>query len=171
MWYRSWALPGADGTWGYKLNGSHELGDPSQFHPLSKQPIQTLLDDWKTDPSATAAGGLDETYESITKIETPYCFDPRNLETRKQQRRRMKETIEALSVPGQTVLLVSHGGPVTHLFEELTGQEWTVHGESVYCCYSIYKKDGDSWTPVRVNEYQYLNETTQSDNYVNDDTP
>ena len=59
------------------------------------------------------------------------------------------------------------------MFEELTGQEWTVHGESVYCCYSIYKKEesSSSWTPVRVNEYQYLNESIQSDNYVNDDAP
>ena len=35
---------------------------------------------------------------------------------------------------------LSVGGPVTHLYENLTGNDWSVHGESKYCCYSIYRR-------------------------------
>jgi hypothetical protein len=43
---------------------------------------------------------------------------------------------------------------VTHLYESLTGNNWDVHGESKYCCYSVYdQKDGtDNWTPRLVNQ-------------------
>ena len=46
------------------------------------------------------------------------------------------------------------GGPVTHLYESLTGNKWTVHGTSKYCCYSIYRqKEGEeTWEPLVVNE-------------------
>ena len=43
---------------------------------------------------------------------------------------------------------------MTHLYESLTGNKWDVHGESKYCCYSIYQQtDGeDMWKPLVVNE-------------------
>lgn len=46
------------------------------------------------------------------------------------------------------------GGPVTHLYESLTGNNWDVHGESKYCCYSIYQQaDGEAtWKPLVVNQ-------------------
>ncbi len=46
------------------------------------------------------------------------------------------------------------GGPVTHLYDSLTGNKWTVHGVSKYCCYSIYQqKEGEeTWTPLVVNQ-------------------
>ena len=54
---------------------------------------------------------------------------------------------------------MSHGGPVTHLYESLTGNEWTTHGMSKYCCYSIYqKKESEAtslWTPLVVNQVLY----------------
>jgi len=69
-------------------------------------------------------------------------------------------------------MVTSHGAPVIHLFETLTGQPWTVHGKSVYCCYSIYKSvtnvdDGTTtWEPLVVNESKYLHEELQGDNYI-----
>lgn len=46
------------------------------------------------------------------------------------------------------------GGPVTHLYESLTGNHWNKHGDSKYCCYSIYQQEerNDTWTPVVVNQ-------------------
>jgi hypothetical protein len=45
------------------------------------------------------------------------------------------------------------GGPVTHLYESLTGNNWNVHGVAKYCCYSIYKQEGcESWKPFVVNQ-------------------
>ena len=45
------------------------------------------------------------------------------------------------------------GGPVTHLYESLTGNHWDKHGVSKYCCYSIYQQNGGeaAWTPLVVN--------------------
>jgi broad specificity phosphatase PhoE len=84
----------------------------------------------------------------------------------------MMETVSKLSQPGTTVLLVSHGGPVTHLYEEMTGNNWSVHGESSYCCYSIYQQDADAtsdnkkWSAVSVNETKYLHETVTTERHV-----
>jgi len=196
-WYRSWALPGSDGTWAFQRNS---VLDPSTFHPLSKQPIQTLLDECcckqlkqqQDQADNDNDNGIDSAHVSKTTIASSYSFHPCHLESRKQQRVRMKQTLDALAGgPGTTVLLVTHGGPATHLFEELTGQPWSVHGDSVYCCYSIYKgattttttknpgttnSDGAScssltWTPIRVNQFEYLNESDlQGDNYVDNNT-
>jgi len=166
QWFRSWALPGTDGTWGFQLNGSPDF-DPATLHPWSKQPVQRLplFQDWKTDT------GLDLTYEPQTAIEVPFSFDPLHLETREQQCARMKAVIEKVSKDGECVMVTSHGAPVLHLFEELTGQPWTVHGKSVYCCYSIYKsvanEDGTTaWEPLAVNESSYLHEVLKGDNYM-----
>lgn len=56
------------------------------------------------------------------------------------------------------------GGPVTHLYESLTGNKWDVHGESKYCCYSIYQQtDGeDTWTPLVVNQVLGTEQGTSS---------
>ena len=183
-WFRSWSLPGADGTWGFQLNGRPDY-DPETLHPWSRQPVQELplFEDWKV-----TTGGLDLEYEPKTRIESPFTFDPLNLETRKQQCDRMKAVIETVSNDGECVMLISHGAPVLHLFEELTGQPWKDHGQSVYCCYSIYKyvvtTHGDdpsngignekatiekTWVPVAINESNYLLETLQGDNYITAD--
>lgn len=46
------------------------------------------------------------------------------------------------------------GGPVTHLYESLTGNNWNLHGVSKYCCYSIYQQGegDDKWKPLVVNQ-------------------
>ena len=82
-----------------------------------------------------------------------------------------------------TVLL---GGPVTHLYENLTGNDWSVHGESKYCCYSIYRRwidddddndneddDGSNkvatttlrprWEPLVVNQTVHVDHNKDSD--------
>ena len=43
---------------------------------------------------------------------------------------------------------------MTHLYENLTGNSWKVHGNSKYCCFSIYRKEEDKelWEPLVVNE-------------------
>jgi broad specificity phosphatase PhoE len=165
QWYRSWSLPGSNGTWGFRLNG-FKTYDPDTLHPLAKRPVQPLLENWKNDET------VDTSYQPKTAITEPYCFHPTHLETRQDQRRRMVQTLEAVSETGKTVMVVSHGGPVTHLYEELTGNHWTKHGESTYCCYSIYKKkkeedqDGRQWEPVTVNRSNYLHEKLTPERHV-----
>jgi broad specificity phosphatase PhoE len=171
-WYRSWALPGSDGTWGFRLPGQ-EIIDPVTLHPASKQPVGSLLD-WKATLSPSTGGNrsLDLNYASITSLKSQYCYHPKVLESRQDQRHRMMETVSKLSRPGTTVLLVSHGGPVTHLYEEMTGNHWNMHGESSFCCYSIYQQDADTtsdnkkWAAVSVNETKYLHETLTTERHV-----
>ena len=168
-WYRSWSLPGANGTWGYcppGLTKKQHVIDPETLHPAAKQPIQTLLD-WKkalqdnnnnTDNNSKIISpeSLDMTYTSQTTIDTPYTFHPRRLESRQDQQQRMLQVVEIVSQehPGQTVVLVSHGGPVAHLYEELTQNPWHLHGESTYCCYSIYQKKMLSTTIIATTTTQ-----------------
>ena len=51
------------------------------------------------------------------------------------------------------ILLHGLGGPVTHLYESLTGNGWEKHGESKYCCFSVYSQTvgDDKWDPLVVN--------------------
>lgn len=163
-WYRSWALQGTNGEWGFGKERWPDVEklDPSQLHPLSKQPVQSLLGYDVESDEKKATTRVDYNYISKSSIDTPYSFLPPNFESYKRQRRRMKDTMMLLSDNhdwNETIVLVSHGGPVTHLYESLTGNDWTTHGMSKYCCYSIYqKKEAEAtslWTPLVVNQVLY----------------
>lgn len=201
-WYRSWALPGADGTWGFypeKKSGTtrrhlHEF-TADELHPSSQVPAQELLLPWQPIVTHTlheediASNNLlgqlqDMNYASSTNILTPFALKPKVLvESKKEQQERMLQVLrnKTRDGVGKTILCVSHGGPVTHLYTKLTGNDWTVHGESKYCCYSIYElyddhlsptamdsadkkdKEGDSpqleqWKPLVVNQSKYLDD-------------
>jgi broad specificity phosphatase PhoE len=162
-WYRSWALPGSDGSWGYGIDDDMAY-DVETVHALAKQPVQTLLEEWKSDQR------LDHSHITKTSIVEPYCFYPPHLETSSQQADRLKQVVSSTSQPGKTVLLVSHGGPVTHLYEMLTGNNWYVHGEATYCSYSIYKKKRTgtdyTWEPIQANQSNYLKETHRGGEYI-----
>jgi broad specificity phosphatase PhoE len=160
-WYRSWCLPGSDGTWGYMVNGSLDY-DPETIHPLARQPVQSLLNNWKAD------GTLDHSYKSqIDVLTKPYALSSLLLETREEQRARMGKVARSLCQGGSTILLVSHGGPISHLYEEIMGEQYH-HGEASYCAYSIYKCPVHSdaaattgrWEVVRVNVAQSSYQTT-----------
>jgi broad specificity phosphatase PhoE len=109
-WYRSWALPGADGSWGYKKKECPEL-DPQTFHPASKEPVQPLLE-WKTALSdATLSDHMDHDHVSKTSLSTPFSLHPPKFESSRMQQERMVESLTQLSDdhPGQTIVMVSHG--------------------------------------------------------------
>ena len=115
-WYRSWALQGADSTWGY-----HRQEEPlptlnkSTLHPASIQPIQNLLnntwgnkDNTNDDPNMSRKNQqeeeeeieienyMDSAYTSKTSITTPYSLDPPNFESAKLQQQRMHRTLDLL---------------------------------------------------------------------------
>ena len=168
-WYRSWALPGSDGTWGYCINDEAAY-DVKTIHPMAKQPVQELLDEWKSDAE------IDQSYEAKTSIAEPYTFHPLCLESSAAQRQRMKEVVTQVQEPGKTIMLVSHGGPVTHLFEELMDKNWYVHGEATYCSYSIYKRipsetGRDMWEAIQINQSKHLHEMLVGHRYINDGDP
>jgi len=175
-WYRSWAISGTDGTWGY--NKEHDISTYAvgDLHPASKESIQiSPILNWKSIEKDETRTMIDDAYVSKSKIETPYILYPEpKFENYKTQRNRMLQTLKQLTSDTKddnhsnnvkVIVMVSHGGPVTHLYESLTGNHWNAHGISKYCCYSIYQKekksnndeedDGDNkqrWTPLVVNQ-------------------
>ena len=184
-WFRSWALPGTDGTWGYRMppdagnvvvDADLAAMDPQLFHVAARRPVQALplFTDFQTETDSTAV--VDTSYTSQTTIPEPYSLHPLLLETRKAQATRMLDVVEKTANDDcHTVMLTSHGAPVQHLFGGLTGKSWQEHGPSVYCCYSIYQStttsdnddNGDAvWKPIVVNESAYLDEQLQGDNYM-----
>jgi broad specificity phosphatase PhoE len=98
-------------------------------------------------------------YKSKSKVEKPYCWG--NYETRQEQRTRMRQTMELISKESETILCVSHGGPITHLYEELTGNSWSEHGESTYTCISIYVQESlaGEWKTLIVNDSTHVHES------------
>lgn len=200
-WFRSWSLPGSDSTWGCRGGSDDDraLTDYStaELHPAAAKPVQTTALEWKhvyavsmgdadkdaaVDTTKLLQTHQDLDHVSSTQITEPYILHPSSrdivLETKSQQQARMAAVVRHKAVPGRTVLLVSHGAPVTHLFEALTGLPAAVHhGPSKYACVSLYEGstisstdtggtdgvDGSgetttprSWKPLLVNESKYL---------------
>lgn len=149
-WYRSWSLPNSDGTWGFKgVVNVDTLKEPAK---------RSVLDLLKYDDNTIE--GVDEEYQSLSTVSADYCWG--NFESSQNQRERMYKVMEDLARrhPGETIMLVSHGGPVTHLYQQLTEKDWWVHGEAAYASFSVYSKDEKrkSWKPHIINESSYLHE-------------
>ena len=140
--YRSWSLPNSDSTWGFqKKELPYDKIDITTLHPMSKVPCQTLLEetmkpivlqdesrnnddndnnkDTNDDDSIII---IDVTYQSKSKITTPYSLHPPNFESFKMQRLRMVNTLNLLSEShynshcvdeddetDQAFVMVSHG--------------------------------------------------------------
>jgi len=213
-WYRSWALPGSDGTWGYipaedlateasGLGTRRALADfrPEELHPASQRAAYELLYDWKQvfgdedhgDEQLSSQHLLhtlqDFDYASITHImeeeDVPYSLRPPIcLETRQHQQDRMQRVMDMTARPGETILLVSHGGPVSHAHDQIVtaaaerlnaqGSTTTTKNQkgaaaTTFCGYSVYKcpihtspsldktpSQPRCWAPVVVNQSEYL---------------
>jgi broad specificity phosphatase PhoE len=109
--FRSWAVAGTDGTWGYKKKEQPVL-DPETLHPLSKVPVQQSILNWKdANTDAATLGRVDQDFVSTTSIETPYSLHPPNFESFRMQRTRMADTMKQLAKlhVNETIVLVSHG--------------------------------------------------------------
>lgn len=62
--------------------------------------------------------------------------------------------------PNETVLLLSHGSPVTHIFEVVSGKDWTVHGVCGYASFSTYQHESAEKTKVCWKEAIVINNST-----------
>ena len=162
-WYRSWSLPGTDGTWGYKKQEIPHI-DPvrDRMDIRALLPVETLLD-WKESSDVTSFNKtlhrmMDHEHRSLTTLGRDYSFagNPPKLENGQLQRSRISETIKILSEEHcntgesidkekeETILLVSHGGIVTQFYVNLTGNTSKNHGVGKYCCFSIYCSDNEA---------------------------
>ena len=151
-WYRSWSLPTSNGSWGYT-----EQDESGQVLPVNLDTLHkaALFPATAIIAPSCPVDGMDTQHKSITNIHKVYCWG--SFESNHDQRKRMKSVVAAVAKPDQTVVLVSHGGPVTHLYEAMTGNEWWVFGESSYASFSIYELTPEGkWIPLVVNENKHV---------------
>jgi broad specificity phosphatase PhoE len=164
-WYRSWSLPGTDGTWGYKRQEIPHI-DPARdrMDPRALQPVENLLD-WKesvADTHGILNGMMDHQYRSQTSLGGDYSFagNPPKLESAHFQRNRIARTINVLSNEHHkqaatangsidkenegTIVMVTHGGIVSQFYVNLTGNDLKKHGIGKYCSFSIYQFDEEA---------------------------
>lgn len=158
-WYRSWSLSGADGTWGYcpdkpMVEGGNVWDvDTETLHPKAKVPAHELFLPptemearlRETCGEAIQSRSTDIVNASYTRSAVPltddFCWG--TFESRKMQLARAKMLADTLAArhPNATVLLLSHGSPVTHIFESVSGKDWTVHGVCGYASFSVYQHE------------------------------
>ena len=141
-WYRSWCLPGSDGTWGYVPSVAAEGSsnkwevDVSTINSNAKIPatdlflfpadVEERLKESCGDSIKTRQGGIidmEYTTPAISLIEEGFCWN--NFESRKMQLSRAEAVTKAMAArhPGETILLLSHGSPVTHIFEAIANKD------------------------------------------------
>ena len=158
-WYRSWALSGADGTWGYcpdkpMVEGGNVWDvDTDALHPKAKvaahelflSPAEMEVRLRETCGEAIRSRSTAIVNASYTRSAVPltddFCWG--TFESRKMQLARARALADTLAArhPNETVLLLSHGSPVTHLFESVSGKDWTVHGVCGYASFSVYQHE------------------------------
>lgn len=140
------------------------LESESQLHPSVAQKFK----DSKGVASliCTPASASTEPIFSIQGVDYKWG----DFEFGKTQQDRMEHVVETLSKrhPNETILLVSHGAPVTNLFARLTGNDWSVpvHGVCSYTSFSIYQKDGQDqggaggslWKALATNDSTHVKE-------------
>lgn len=133
-WYRSWATPGSDSTWGG--SGENTVGnhvERSLIHPAALGPsfdcfmdaeaLTTMLTDHgdKTGVKIVTTEGIQHSSPFL-----PYNWD--SPEKSEEQAARMKQFCYGVKdsdafngSEAYSVLLVSHGGPTTGLYSSLSG--------------------------------------------------
>ena len=124
-WYRSWAVPGADSTWGGPSHARVGMPLPAGtlLHESAHVPAHQLLYGAPEAAAALLARGVsnvsvDATYEPLTP---PPDYQWASFEDEDALAARMHSTMNALACKfrGESVLAVSHGGPCAHAHERL----------------------------------------------------
>jgi broad specificity phosphatase PhoE len=137
-WFRSWAVEGADGTWGGP-EGCRAGVQPTSLRPEAKIPSDGAAHDWLCADTAvlrerlsTAEAGTDgrpglmvSAAARLVEEYVPYSFsEPMGahcwgaFESEEMQVARLGRWFDHIATlyPEETILLVSHGGPSASLF-------------------------------------------------------
>jgi len=136
-WYYSWAIPGADANW---AGPSHcRVGNRKvpldKMHPAALRPVGTLFlnpEDLNA-PEHCGPSGVDLNYVPVVAASdlTRSAYKQES-KAEASQKLAVLECCEAL-YPGETVLLCSHGGPCSEMYEHLitsTDQEKSLNERS-----------------------------------------
>ena len=124
-WYRSWAIPGSDSTWGGPAHArtGTVLPPGTPLHPAALQPAVKLLHG----PVEARAALRDHDVCNVTidtchtPVTAPPTYQWGSFESESALGDRMEITLTALKAryPDQTILALSHGGPCGHTYQRL----------------------------------------------------
>jgi len=124
--FRSWGVPGADGTWGGPAGcGMGESVVTEELRPAARDRIGELvpLERLKQCPGSALAP-VEETYEPFLPFSgLEYTWGRFESERRLEERMRAFFNAVARTNTGRTVMLVSHCGPVQALFRSVMRPE------------------------------------------------
>jgi broad specificity phosphatase PhoE len=157
-WYRSWALPTSNGMWNYKERDEEGNVRPINLDTLHRAALFPATELIVPAPDSNMEG-IDVAHKSRTSLfhckrRKTYCWG--SFETNLDQKARLQAVVNAVARCDSTVVLVSHGGPVTHLFEQLTKKPWHEHGEASYASCSVYEFINGEWTTLVKNESSFV---------------
>jgi broad specificity phosphatase PhoE len=158
-WYRSWSLPTSNGIWNYKEREDHTgLDIPVNLDTLHRAALHPAASLLILSSNQKHLEGIDYDHISMTKIKKVYCWG--SFESQRDQKNRMFSNLSTLVHRGRTVLWVSHGGPISHLYYNLRGDIQEECKVPDYASFSIYEflQDKNSWVPLLVNVNHHLND-------------
>ncbi|CAE7554074.1 unnamed protein product [Symbiodinium natans] len=136
-WMRQWAVPGANSKWGgppgCAIPQERQGLDPrrlrgpevphAQLRPEASAGTAALL---STPAELKEAGWtrVDAKYESCVALhDRGYCWDKFEIQEEIIDRLLYVARLRAMEHPGETVVLVSHGGPTQYALRALSGQK------------------------------------------------
>ena len=163
-WFRSWAVPGADSTWGgpeHSRTGT-PLPAEAELHPSSQVAAGTLL----LTPAAAADAlrqlgvtdvTIDSTYIPIAP-DAEFCWGA--FESEPALADRMEATLTALATnkfANETILACSHGGPCAHAYRRLLKDSATRQPTSGYTALFVYVRAEDgTWAAPIASDTSHL---------------
>ena len=165
-WYRSWCCPGSDGSWGGPA--SHRTGteiSADLVDPRAKGTCEALYNTPEMmDAYDTVACPVNLDYSPLHTL-GPHSWS--NFEREEDEKSRLKNVADSLAVrhAGDSVVVCSHGGPCTHMYEILTGGSFESAGMCGYAAISIYEYEvgeegggegGVKWTKKVVNDSEHM---------------
>jgi len=158
-WYRTWAIQGANGTWGMGMDEEDQKQKESDLHPMSLK----AASDCHMSPHELSRleigrdGGLipiDLEYASPHTGQFDYNWGKPESEECCQDR--MSEVVGRLYSPDFSVLLLSHGGPTSGAYRKLTGNETRI--PTGYTGLFCYQPGGDKggWEALLAGDHAHL---------------
>ena len=164
-WYRSWAVPGADSTWGgpaaYRKGVAVAEAD---LHPAARAAAAATHATAAELAALRATASLSDLGAGVPAVDgdARATFDYRwgHFETDAAQTERMVAVLEARTARGGSALLVSHGGPTGALYRSLTGRRT----DCGYCGLFCYVRNADgSWDAPVAGDHGHLDAVPGAD--------
>ena len=173
-WYRSWAVPGADSTWGGPPHArcGVPLAPDAKLHANATVPSGSLLNTSAEAEAALRSSGVDSvavshSYEPLREASSfEMCWG--KFETEELLADRMEAALKGVAArySEETVLICSHGGPCAHGYRRLLGPRARTDLTAGYTALYIFVRsaeDGRGWeAPVAASQSHLTPETSVS---------